>query len=430
MLFFRKSLQFGVRSTMGRNMSMTLVRQITAAATQLLVVVLIARQLGPEGNGFYSMAVLLPTMMANFLNLGVSPATVYYVSRSEYAINLVLKENSRLALWLSLLGLVVMVPMVLFWGGSLFPGIPKDLLYISLALFPVSLFLAFTSAVLQGLEEFKAFNFSILLPPVVTLLGAIFSFYVIDGGIRGVLIAFIAGQLAALLTVFFFVRKYISGSLLDVEGKKHESCRYRSRIFGYGWKAHLSNIITFVNYRADIFLVNFYISPVATGLYIVAVQIAEKIWIPSQAASTVLLPRLSAMADTPEERLALTKKGFWVVAVITALASLVALVTLYYLIDIIFGYQYREALPALIFLMPGIVFWAGSRVQANCIAAAGKPEWNMYTSVAVLLINLLANVVLIPVMGISGAAVATTVAYTFDALIKSALVKKTIYLTG
>ncbi|MEK9667087.1 MAG: hypothetical protein VW701_08020, partial [Deltaproteobacteria bacterium] len=33
------------------------------------------------------------------------------------------------------------------------------------------------------------------------------------------------------------------------------------KTLGYGWKAHLSNILAFVNYKADIFLVNFFMGP-------------------------------------------------------------------------------------------------------------------------------------------------------------------------
>ncbi|WP_269851929.1 oligosaccharide flippase family protein [Methanosarcina horonobensis] len=51
---------------------------------------------------------------------------------------------------------------------------------------------------------------------------------------------------------------------------------YTKECLGYGWKAHLSNILAFVNYRADLFLVNFFLTPAATGIYLIAVQIAEK----------------------------------------------------------------------------------------------------------------------------------------------------------
>lgn len=428
MKFFSKLVVGWRFSSVQKNISITFFRQIIAAITQLLVVVLIARELGPVGNGFYSMAVLLPTMISSFLNLGLSPATVYYTGRKDFPINLVVKENIKLAFWVSLSGLIIIVPVLIFWGEYLFPNIPDKLLYIALTAFPLLVFLSFISSIIQGLEDFKAFNVSILTPPVVTLIGTLLSLFVFSFGITGILVAFVLGQLMALIIVLFYIKRFINSSYSMGLNKDKERKAYRSKVLNYGWKAHLSNIITFINYRTDVYLVNFFISPAATGLYMIAVQIAEKLWMPSQAVSTVLLPKLSSMVDNPKKRLELTKKGFWLVALITSFFSLAVAVILYYFIGPIFGDEYRDALPALICLMPGIVLWAGARVQANCIAAAGKPEWNFYISLGVLLINVVGNILLIPVMGILGAAVSTTTAYIFDALAKAAIVRRTVNL--
>jgi Na+-driven multidrug efflux pump len=45
----------------------------------------------------------------------------------------------------------------------------------------------------------------------------------------------------------------------------------------------------------------------------------------------------------------------------------------------------------------------------------------MYTAVAVVAINVVGNVVLIPRMGIVGAAIATTISYSVDAAVKLAI---------
>jgi len=414
-------------SSMRRNIVMTLGRQITAAFVQLLIVVLIARQLGPEGNGVYAMAILVPTLLANFLNLGIGPATVYHISRGDFTARQAVAGNTKLAVVIIAIGFMIALPLLLLWGNTLFPGIPNPLLYIGLASFPVMLLLALLNTVLQGLEDFKAFNASVLLPPFITLIGVLFTLFILDAGIYGVLTSFIVGQFAALCAVSLFLRRHL------YREKRSEPVPvepagggYARKVLGYGWKAHLSNVITFINYRADIFLVNFFLSPAATGIYVIAVQIAEKLWMPSQAISTVLFPRLSAMSDRPKKRLELANKGFILVATITALTSGMAALVLYWFIGPVFGDAYRDALPAFFWLVPGVVLWAGARVQSNCIAAAGKPEWNMYVSIGVLSINITGNILLIPDYGIVGAALATSLAYTFDALVKYFLVKKTI----
>lgn len=409
-------------SALRRNIGMTLGRQLLSALAQLLLVVLIARDLGPEGNGYYAMAILIPTMLANFLNLGVAPATVYYVSRKDFDVHQAMAGNVRLGLGVSIFGVVCSLPVLVIWGDEIFPGVPGTLLYFGLATFPLTLSLTYLNTILQGLEDFRAFNLTVLLPPYINLFGVVIALYVFSFGVAGAVIAYFIGQLIGLLvTVWLLLHKKVTQKQVDHSYPKKLS--YQSRVLGYGWKAHLSNIMAFVNYRADIFLVNFFLTPVATGIYVIAVQFAERLWILSQAASTVLLPRMSAMHTEPEARLALTHKGFIVVSALTALASFVLVGTLSWLIGPLFGEEYVEALPAFFWLLPGIIAGAGSRIYSNCIAAAGKPQWNLYSSIGVVSLNLIGNIFLVPRYGIVGAAWATSIAYSVNACLKSIMVR-------
>lgn len=403
---------------------MTLGRQLIAAAAQLLSVVIIARELGPEGNGYYAMAILVPTMLTNFLNLGVGPATVYFISRGDLSVQQTVSGNSKLALLLATSGLFLGFIALWFWGHKLFPDIPLKLLYLGLISFPFALFLAYLNSILQGLEDFKAFNLTVLVPPFINLTVVLIALYVLSQGVVGAMIAYIIGQLAGVVIVLRLLKKK---KLRAAKKEKIKSISsYAKTVIGYGWKAHLSNILAFVNYRADIFLVNFFLNPAAAGIYVVAVQISEKIWMLSQAASTVLLPRLSSMHKDPKGRLALTNKSFFIVSAITLIGALLVAFVLWWLIGPIFGAEYERALPAFLWLLPGIIAGGGSRVLSNCIAAAGKPEWNMYSATVVVSLNIIGNILFVPKYGIVGAAWATSIAYCFNAVIKAVLVRKTL----
>ena len=244
----------------------------------------------------------------------------------------------------------------------------------------------------------------------------------------GALVSYFVGQFVGLVVVMIFMRRY---SPSQQKGSHYESDNsYVRKTVSYGLRAHLSNILAFVNYRADLFLVNFFLNPAAAGVYVIAIHIAEKLWMISQAASTVLLPRLSAMHDDSKARLKLTNKFFWLVSVVTTILSGLAGLLLYFFLEPIFGENYVSALPAFLWLLPGIIAGAGGRIYSNCIAAAGKPEWNMYVSFLVVLLNIIFNIVLIPKYGLLGAAWATSAVYCFNALIKFSLVRRTLQLTG
>ena len=88
------------------------------------------------------------------------------------------------------------------------------------------------------------------------------------------------------------------------------------------------------------------------------------------------------------------------------------------LIQLLFGSEFVGAVAALLVLLPGIVLLSLGRVVANDFAARGWVGINMVLAGTVLLINTIANLVLIPQFGFLGAAMATTLAYTFDVTVR------------
>jgi len=409
-----------------RNICYTFGQHILSAVAQLLLVVLVARQLGPVGNGQFAMTILLPNLLVTLLNLGVGTATVYFVSRGVVSVRHAVRENSKIAAVAVGLGSSMSLPVILIWGEKLFPGIPLFLLLLGLSVFPISLMLVFLNTILQGLENFRAYNWTILLPSYMTLAGVWLSIYAFNFEVSAAVSAYVVGQLTGLIVVAIVIARNTS------KQRKAKSAiiplqefGYKRMVLNYGWKAHLSNILAFINYRADIFLVNLFLNPSATGLYFIAVQIAERLWIVSQAVSTVLLPRLSALHDDRNARLLLTRSSALIVSTITLFGALFVAGLLKWMIESIFGSDYSGALPPFLWLLPGIIAGSGARVQSNCIAAAGHPEWNMYVAVFVLILNIGGNIVLIPIYGIIGAAIATSLAYLFNAAAKYYLVGRT-----
>ncbi|WP_420554890.1 polysaccharide biosynthesis C-terminal domain-containing protein [Neptuniibacter marinus] len=422
----KKLERFSAGSRLRRNISTTFGRQMLGALVQFLIIIIIARELGPVGNGIYALVILLPSMLVSLLNLGVAPATVFYVSRKDFDSAYVVVGNLRIALVISLLGIIVMLPILWFWGGRVFPSVPITLLYIGLFSFPLTLLLSYLNAVFQGQENFKVFNCVVLIPPCLNLFFISFAIYVFDFSLSGAILSYFLSQLAGLVIVFVFLCR--DGSLIKIIKNKLLLSLYIRGSLSYGCKMHLSNVLAFINYRADIFFVNIFLNPAATGVYVIAVQIAERIWMVSQAASTVLLPRLSAMQATPKARMALTNKAFIVVSLMTAGLSGLVTIGLYWLLEPIFGDAYVNSWLVYIWLLPGVIAGAGARIYSNCIAAAGKPEWNMYVACVVVSINIIGNILLIPEHGIIGAAWATSIAYCCNAIFKVWLVKKTLYV--
>ena len=191
---------------------------------------------------------------------------------------------------------------MLAFANALFPDIQMTLLFFGLAAFPPALLQSFLASLLQGLQDFSRFNAALMVGPIFTLAFVIATVLFLDFGVPGALSSFIAGQIVSLFVTYALVRRSPQPIIpLELSGSA-----FSKKAISYGWKAHLSNILAFVNYKADIFLVNFFLNPAATGIYVIAVQLAERLWILSQAISTVLLPRLAQDLKTSSSNTNLT----------------------------------------------------------------------------------------------------------------------------
>jgi O-antigen/teichoic acid export membrane protein len=390
------------------NIATTLGRQLASGLLQFLTVVAIARVYGAEGNGIYSVALLLPTTIATLLNLGVGPANVYFLGAKKVATRAAWRSTLMLFFCISIVGLSVGSFVLIYGAGKLFPTIPISALWVALLTFPVTLLLSLISSFFQGLQKFDKFNIVVLQQPLLTL---IFTLSLAFWGAKNIewqLWAYCGGSVVALALALNAIKPYLKmGTDQVFEG-------YGRAVVKYGYKAHIANILAFINYKIDLFLVNFFLGPVSTGIYAVAVQFAERLWLISQAVSTVLLPKLSELSSAEEKRRLLTPFITRWVLWLTLLGSVGLMVVVLPVIEVFFGKKFIGAISPLLFLTPGIVLGSASRILANDFAARGRPELNMYTSWLVVTVNISANIVLIPRLGIRGAAIATTIAYSLN----------------
>jgi len=398
--------------TLFRNTSSTFLWQILSLVLFVGLSILLARKLGPNGNGQYALVILWPSLLATLFNFGISPALVYFLGSSAVSVRKARRTMMKFWAILSLTGLLLSVIVMLFWGRVIFPNIPAFLLFAGLLVYPIMLLPDFLLSMLQGMQDFRSYNMAQLAAPITTLLFAAILIVVLRWGVYGGLLAYALGQLASALVSWKAVAR-----LVPFEVQETEFNDFGRRLINFGWKAHLGNVLSLLNYRIDNFLLNLFLNPAAIGIYVVAVQIAEGLWLLSSVVSTVLLPRLSQLTSEEEKRRVLTPLvSRWVLAV-SLMGALVLMILIKPLVIFLFGKSYISATLALLWILPGIIGLAFSRVLAQDIIARGRPEINLYISIAVVLANVVANLALIPHMGINGSALASTISYLLQSVL-------------
>lgn len=396
---------------LGRDVTMNAGRQVVIVAVGLLVTILIARTLGPDRNGQYAVAVLLPTTLATLLNFGIGPANVYFIGRGEVPVGSALRSTLQLWAWFSLLGVIAGLAVIELAHQQWFNGIPKPFLWIALATFPVLMLRILIASILQALQDFAQYNKMLLAVALGTLVATAVAVLPLGWGVSGAVVGTGLGAAVGLAVAFRSLQPKLQSSQVSVRG-------YWRRCLEYGWKAHLSNVLTFLNYRADVFLLNYLLNPAAAGIYMIAVLIAERLWTFSEAVSTALFPLLSSLHREEARRKQLTPLIARWLLLLSVIGGVALLAIAQPLIHLLFGAKYASAGPALVWLLPGIILGGSARALANDLSARGRPELNLIAAVVVVTVNIVANLMLIPRFGIAGAAIATSVAYALNAVIK------------
>jgi len=76
-----------------------------------------------------------------------------------------------------------------------------------------------------------------------------------------------------------------------------------------------------------------------------------------------------------------------------------------------FGWKYAGAVPAFLLILPGIASLGAASILASDLAAREKPKYSVWVGYLTLGANVIFSFVLIPLMGISGAALASSIAF-------------------
>lgn len=371
----------------------------------MLSSVLLARILGPEGKGVLSMALLLPSFLVMFTDLGIPIATTYYTACLDFSTSEIFGNTIILGLLVtvgsSLIGLIIAI----FFSNHLFPGIPKGYLLLALCTIPFTLISTNLDHIFLGLQRISELNILNIIKKSLFLIFLIFFIIILKKNVIGAIFSQILGDIFFFFIIFFVLLSAVGG----ISMRPNQS--YLKKASTYGLKAHLSSIFSFLNYRADIFMVNWFLNPIAVGFYSIAVGLVEQLWLVSYAANLILFPRVVAEKDETQRR------EFTSVVCRTILWLTISGAIFFYfiapwLIILLYSAKFTQSIVPFRILLLGIVTLTVWRTLANDIAGRGHPGLNIPINFLAFITNIFFNILWIPKLGINGAAWATVVSYT------------------
>jgi O-antigen/teichoic acid export membrane protein len=177
---------------------------------------------------------------------------------------------------------------------------------------------------------------------------------------------------------------------------------------GFGTRAVPGALAERLQFRADSFLVNLFLGVKWTGIYSVTSGLAETLWYIPNALGIVMFSRaVDPQSDASRVAAALTRVTVLVAAVSAIPAGLVGP----FMVRLVYGATFADAGVALRYILPGIVAYSIVAVLTRYLSGQGRPGTTTAIMGVGLAVNIVANVALIPALGINGAGLASSISY-------------------
>jgi O-antigen/teichoic acid export membrane protein len=407
----------GVKKNVSLAIGSTVVRQIFSSLLYFISIWIVTRQLGPFENGILATVLLLPQTLYSLFNFGLGASYIYFLSNSEGNYKQMQMINWTLAAFLwALVALIIALSDDSLISQYL-PGSKRELVSFSTFLFPFMLLGSWTSSLLLGTRRYEEYNKTLLIQPITFLILTAIFYFQRNLSVFTVLFCYLTSNFSL----------WILSEIKILKSKKSTYPPQRlSKIATFGLRAHLSNVITFLNYRIDLYLVTYFLNPTDTGIYALSITLAERFWLISSAASMIVFPESSANRTEVEKLDRMVKRIAFVVFQLTTVGALIAGALAQFVIPWLFGSSYVDSVIPFVILLPGIVVWSYMSVISNSLAGLGHVNVNLISALISLSINVVGNVFAVPRFGIIGAAFISSTAYVIAALFTIAMYAKIV----
>jgi O-antigen/teichoic acid export membrane protein len=391
------------------NVNLVFVSTVFSYGLAFLSGVLLARALDRDERGVAALYQSAVSLGFAFLSLGIATAVVYYVGRRAISGRQAAEAGLSITVVATAITAAgVLIAALAFDDRLSEAGMPYWLAVVAV---PAVVQFRVVEAVLRAQGRFGAMNLlEVSLP--LSILGTLAAVELIWG--LDVRRAVIAWSLAFLPPVVFgYLLLGPSGwpRRLAERGLLWESVQF-------GVQGQLSNMVQLLNYRLDTILLAVLLNASGVAVYAIAVPLSEGLWFIANSVAVVLLTRLTAGDD--EFAASMTPVVCRNTLLVTAVAALAAALVSPLAIPLVYSDLYRDSVLPFVLLLPGAVALAGTKIFSAYVFSRGKPLINAQIAIVTLIVGIVADLILIPLLKVPGAAIAASLDYSL-ALILSAL---------
>jgi len=367
-------------------------RELLNKGTYLILGIAIARNMGQQAFGSYTLSLLLSRGFFTIGDLGMSTWLIREVAQH--------RENAgryfgTIGVYRILTGIVALFLLKGFLAVSDYPSTLKALVFFSgLAFF----FLHLTSFIFSFFRAFEKMENELEVSVLKNVLWVGLGLWAV---FQGSLVVFFKVFIGTSLFAFVYAL------IVYIQRIGFKEVRWMIiPLRGLMPIWSIQSIVMVYLYMGTV-LLSFFRTVSEVGLYQAAYSFMEILLVASSILTIALFPVFSRLARTSQEQLvAFYEEAFRAILFFFAPCGILALFGAKTLLELFYGTSFRPALPALYLLFSGAVFFIFGGMNSHLLVAMGKERRVLLITILCTLLNLVLSVLLIPRFGFLGASCA------------------------
>lgn len=360
--------------------------------------VITARVLGPSDRGLLSLLQTQAILTFSILSLGVDRAINYYGSRRPRL------RQRLLGVGLAHTGLIGVISLVLaaVIGNAVLTWQDQEpntaLVLLTALLVPATFLQTVALAALLSARSYRSVNVLNVATRVATFVVALITIVWLGWGVAGGLVVLMTLSLA-----------WVIGAIPELSraGVARPTRHLTAAVFRYGARLQIANFIRLASGKFEVLLLAALTDLDTVGIYTVSLLLAEVVLQIPRSLGFVVMPMVAAEGSGSA---GLASRALRLNGSATLAAVLAAVVAGPVLIEVAFGSDFTGALVPFLILLPGLWFTSAANLCAFVSSGRGRPGLTSLLAAVDAIGTLVLDLALIPVFGITGAAVASSLA--------------------
>ena len=275
---------------------------------------------------------------------------------------------------------------------------------------PLSILANVFLSALRAFEKIAWYSFIINIFQNGARLVILILLIIMGVGTNSVIFSYLLGAFLMLLVSYFSCRYLILNIFKKPSAKQKEKSAIRKEIIFYSWPLMFYGLFASIFYWEDTLMIGFFKTAFEVGLYNAAIPIVFLLNFVQDLFMQLFFPLITK--EFSKKNFYLIKElskqvGKWILIMNLPL-FLIMLVFPELIIKLLFGPEYIQAASALAILAFGGIISFMSPLANSLLFMIGKSRLIMANLVIMIILNFILNAILIPPLGINGAAIATT----------------------